>query len=118
MNQRYVLVASVMGENENYFAIANFVPQDNLGLDDIAKKFKESASKYFRVNEKYCDVTVSPANSVTVAAVIEANNRADGYFKDMDKKCFDFLMDAVKSVQAEQFNNDLVNMLGEIADMI
>ena len=44
MNQRYVLVASVMGENENYFSIANFVPQDNLGLDDIAKKFKESAS--------------------------------------------------------------------------
>ena len=118
MNQRYVLVASVMGENENYFAITNFVPQDNLGLDDIAKKFKESASKYFRVNEKYCDVTVSPANSVTVVAVIEANNRADGYFKDMDKKCFDFLMDAVKSVQSEQFNNDLVNMLGEIADMI
>ena len=118
MNQRYVLIASVMGENENYFSIAHFVPQDNLGLDDIAKKFKESASKYFRVNEKYCDVTVSPANSVTVAAVIETNNRADGYFKDMDKKCFDFLMDAVKSVQAEQFNNDLVNMLGELADMI
>ena len=118
MNQRYVLVASVMGENENYFAIANFVPKDNLGLDDMAKKFKASASKYFRVNEKYCDVTVSPANSVTVAAVIEANNRADGYFKDMDKKCFDFLMDAVKRVQSEQFNNDLYAMLGEIADMI
>ena len=118
MNQRYVLVASVMGENENYFSIANFVPQANLGIYDFAKKFKESASKYFRVNEKYCDVTVSPANSVTVAAVIEANNRADGYFKYMDKKCFDFLMDAVKSVQSEQFNNDLVNMLGEIADMI
>ena len=118
MNQRYVLVASVMGENENDFAIENFVPQDNLGIDDIAKQFKESASKYFRVNEKYCDVTVSPANSVTVAAVIEANNRAEGYFKDMDKKCFDFLMDAVKSVQSEQFNNDLVSMLGEIADMI
>lgn len=118
MNQRYVLVASVMGENENYFSIANFVPQDNLGIDDIAKKFKESASKYFRVNEKYCDVTVSPANSVTVAAVVEATNRADGYFKDMDKKCFDFLMDAVKSVESEQFNNDLVNMLGEIAVMI
>lgn len=118
MNQRYVLVASVMGENENYFSIANFVPQDNLGIDDIAKKFKESASKYFHVNEKYCDVTVSPANSVTVAAVIEANNRADGYLQDMDKKCFDFLMDAVKTVEAEQFNNDLVNMLGEIASMI
>lgn len=118
MNKRYVLVASVMGENENYFSIANFVPQDTLGIDDIAKKFKKSASKYFRVNEKYCDVTVSPANSVTVAAVIEANNRADGYFKDMDKKCFDFLMDAVKSVQAEQVNEELYKMLGSIADMI
>lgn len=118
MNQRYVLVASVIGENENYFSIANFVPQDNLDIDDIAKKFKESASKYFRVNEKYCDVTVSPANSVTVAAVIEAINRADGYFKDMDKKCFDFLMDAVKTVQAEQFNEELYKMLGSIADMI
>ena len=118
MNQRYVLVASVMGENENYFSFANFFTQDNLGIDDIAKKFKESASKYFRVNEKYCDVTLNPANSVTVAAVIEANNRAEGYFKDMDKKCFEFLMDAVKAVKAEQLNNDLVNMLGEIADMI
>ena len=118
MNQRYVLVASVMGENENYFSIANFVPQDNLGIDDIAKKFKESASKYFRVNEKYCDVTVSPANSVTVAAVVEVINRADGYLQDMDKKCFDFLMDAVKSVQAEQVKDDLYKMLGSIADMI
>lgn len=117
-NQRYVLVASVMGENENYFAIANFVPQDNLGLDDIAKKFKENASKYFRVNEKYCGVTVSPANSVAVAAVVEATNRADGYFKDMDKKCFDFLMDAVKSVEAEQVNEELYKMLGSIAAMI
>lgn len=117
-NQRYVLVASVIGENENYFAIANFVPQDNLGLDDIAKKFKENASKYFRVNEKYCGVTVNPANSVAVAAVIEANNRADGYFKDMDKKCFDFLMDAVKSVEAEQVNEELYKMLGSIAAMI
>lgn len=117
-NQRYVLVASVMGENENYFAIANFVPQDNLGLDDIAKKFKESASKYFRVNEKYCGVTVNPANSVAVAAVIEATNRADGYFKDMDKKCFDFLMDAVKSVEAEQVNEEFYKMLGSIAAMI
>ena len=116
-NQRYVLVASVMGENENDFAIANFVPQDNLGLDDIAKKFKESASKYFRVNEKYCGVTVSPANSVTVAAVIEATNRADGYFKDMDKKCFDLLMDAVKSVQADEFDKDLHALLGGLADM-
>lgn len=117
-NQRYVLVASVMGENENYFAIANFVPQDNLGLDEIAKKFKEVASKYFRVNEKYCNVTVSPANSVAVAAAIEANNRADGYFKDMDKKCFDFLMDAVKSVQAEQVNEEFYKILGSIAAMI
>lgn len=117
-NQRYVLVASVMGENENYFAIANFVPQDNLGLDDIAKKFKENASKYFRVNEKYCGVTVNPANSVAVAAAIESNNRADGYFKDMDKKCFDFLMDAVKSVQADECKNVLREMLGELADMI
>ena len=118
MNQRYVLVASVMGENENYFSIENFVPQDNLGIDEIAQKFKESASKYFLVNKKYCDVVISYAQSVTVAAAIEANNRADGYFKDMDKKCFDFLMDAVKRVQSEQFNNDLVDMLGEIAAMI
>ena len=118
MNQRYVLVASVMGENENYFAVANFVPQGNLGLDEIAKKFKASASKYFRVNEKYCAVTVNPANSVSVAAVIEANNRADGYFKDMDKKVFDFLMDAVNSVRAEQVNEEFYKMLGSIAAMI
>ena len=118
INERYVLVASVIGENENYFSIANFVPQDNLGIDEIAKKFKESACKYCRVNEKSCEVTVSPANSITVAAIIETNNRADGNFKDMDKKCFDFLIDAVKSVQAEQLNNDLYKMLGSIADMI
>ena len=36
----------------------------------------------------------------------------------MDKKCFDFLMDAVNTVEAEQFNNDLVHMLGELAAMI
>lgn len=113
-----VLVASVIGETENYFALANAESFHHQKLGKIDAIFKESASKYFRVNEKYCDVTVSPANSVTVAAVIEANNRADGYFKDMDKKCFDFLMDAVKSVQAEQFNNDLVDMIGELAAMI
>lgn len=117
-NKRTALVASVMGENENYFAVANFVPQDNLGLNPIVEKFKESASQYFRVDKKYCNVTVSPANSVTVAAVIESNNRADGYFKDMDKKCFEFLMDAVKSVQSEELNKELVNMLGELAKFI
>lgn len=117
-NQRYVLVASVMGENENYFAVANAAPSENIELNSIVEKFKESASQYFRVDRKYCNVIVSPANSVTVAAVIESNNRADGYFKDMDKKCFEFLVDAVKSCEAESLNKNLRNILGELANMI
>ena len=80
--------------------------------------FMENASKYFLVNKKYCDVAISYAQSVTVAAAIEANNRADGYFKDMDKKCFAFLMDAVNSVRAEGVNEELYKMLGSIAAMI
>lgn len=118
MNQRNYFVASVLGENESYFAVADASEFCPANLGKVVDKFKESASKYFLVDKKYCDVMISYANSVTVAAAIEANNRADGYFKDMDKKCFDFLMDAVKSVQSEQFNNDLVNMLGELAAMI
>ena len=117
-NQRKYFVASVIGENENYFAVADASEFNPANLGKVVERFKERASKYFLVNKKYCDVVISYAQSVTVAAAIEANNRADGYFKYMDKKCFDFLMDAVKSVQAEQFNNDLVDMLGEIAAMI
>ena len=115
---KMVLVASVIGETENHFAIANAESFHHQKLGKIDAIFKESASKYFRVNEKDCNVTVSPANSVAVAAVIESTNRADGYFKDMDKKCFDFLMDAVKAVEAEQFNKELVDMLEELAAMI
>ena len=117
-HQRNYFVASVLGENESYFAVADASEFCPANLGKVVDRFKESASKYFLVDKNYCDVVISYAQSVTVAAAIEANNRADGYFKDMDKKCFDFLMDAVKSVQAEQFNNDLVNMLGEIAAMI
>ena len=117
-NQRNILVASVMGENENYFAIADAGDFNTENLGKVVKKFKESASQYFRVNKKYCDVMVSYAQSVVVAAAIEANNRADGYFKDMDKKCFEFLVDAVKSCEAEQFNKDLHALLTGLADMI
>ena len=118
VKMKMVLVASVMGENENYFAIVNADSFHHRHLGKIVKKFKESASKYFLVDKQYCDVMISYGQSVTVAAVIESNNRADGYFKDMDKKCFEFLVDAVKTVEAEQFNKDLVNMIGELADMI
>lgn len=117
-NQRNIFVASVMGENENYFAVADASEFNPANLGKVVDRFKESASKYFLVDKKYCDVVISYAQSVTVAAAIEANNRADGYFKDMDKKCFDFLMDAVKSVQAEQVKDDLYAMLGSIAAMI
>ena len=117
-NQRNIFVASVMGENENYFAIADAGDFNTANLGRVVEKFKESASKYFRVDKKYCDVMVSYAQSVVVAAAIEANNRADGYFKDMDKKCFEFLMDAVYSVQAEGVKDDLYKMLGSIAAMI
>ena len=117
-NQRNIFVASVMGENENYFAVADASEFNPANLGKVVYRFKESASKYFLVNKKYCDVVISYAQSVTVAAAIEANNRADGYFKDMNKKCFNFLMDAVKSVQAEQVNEELYKMLGSIAAMI
>lgn len=117
-HQRNYFVASVLGENENYFAVADVGDFNPANLGKVVERFKESASKYFLVDKKYCDVVISYAQSVTVAAAIEANNRADGYFKDMDKKCFDFLMDAVKSVQAEQVNEELYKMLGSIAAMI
>lgn len=118
MNKRTVFVASVMGENENYFAVADASEFNPANLGKVVDRFKESASKYFLVDKKYCDVVISYASSVTVAAAIESNNRADGYFKDMDKKVFDFLMDAVKSVQAEQCKDELYKMLGSIAAMI
>lgn len=117
-HQRNYFVASVLGENESYFAVADASEFCPANLGKVVDKFKESASKYFLVDKKYCDVMISYANSVTVASAIESNNRANGYFKDMDKKCFDFLMDAVKSVQAEQCKDDLYKMLGSIADMI
>lgn len=115
---RNVFVASVMGENENYFAFMDAGDFNVANLGDVVKRFKESASKYFLVDKKYCDVMVSYAQSVTVAAIIEANNRADGYFKDMDKKCFEFLVDAVESVEAEQEKHELYEMLGSLVDLI
>lgn len=117
-NQRNYFVASVMDENENYFAVADASEFNPANLGKVVDRFKESASKYFLVDKKYCDVVISYAQSVTVAAAIEANNRADGYFKDMDKKCFDFLMDAVKAVEADACKEELYNMLGSIAAMI
>lgn len=117
-NQRNIFVASVMGENENYFAVADAGDFNPANLGKVVERFKESASKYFLVDKKYCDVMISYALSVTVAAAIEANNRADGYFKDMDKKCFDFLMDAVKTVEADACKDELCKMLGSIAAMI
>lgn len=116
--QRNIFVASVMGDNESYFAVADASDFCPANLGKVVDRFKESASKYFLVDKKYCDVAISYAQSVTVAAAIESNNRADGYFKDMDKKCFDFLMDAVKSVEAECVKEELYKMLGSIADMI
>lgn len=118
MNQRSLFVASVTGDTESYFAVADASEFNPANLGKVVDRFKGSASKYFLVDKKYCDVVISYAQSVTVAAAIESNNRANGYFKDMDKKVFDFLMDAVKSVQAEQVNEELYNMLGSIAAMI
>lgn len=117
-NQRNIFVASVMGENESYFAVADASEFCSANLGKVVEKFKESASKYFRVDKKYCDVVISYANSVIVAAALEVNYRADGYLHDMDRKCFDFLMDAVNSVRAEKFNEELYKMLGSIAAMI
>lgn len=116
--QRNVFVASVMGNTESYFAIADASDFCPTNLGKVVERFKESASKYFRVDKKFCDVVISYANSVIVAAALEANYRADGYLHDMDRKCFDFLMDAVKSVQADECKNVLREMLGELADMI
>lgn len=116
--QRNMFVASVMGENESYFAVADASDFCPASLGKVVDRFKESASKYFRVDKKYCDVVIRYAHSVTVAAAIEANYRADGYLHDMDRKCFDFLMDAVKSVEAEQVKEELYKMLGSIAAMI
>lgn len=115
---KMVLVASVIGETENHFAIANAESFHHQKLGKIDEIFKESASKYFHVGKEHCHVEIANSRSVTVNAVIEAINRADGYLHDMDKKAFYFLTDSVKAVEAEQFNNDLVNMLGEIAAMI
>lgn len=115
---KMVLVASVIGETENHFAIANAESFHHQKLGTIDAIFKESASKYFNVGKEHCHVEIVSSRSVTVNAVIEAINRADGYLQDMDKKCFDFLMDAVKTVEAEQVKDDLCKMLGSIAAMI
>lgn len=117
-NKRMVFVASVMGENENYFAIMDANDFDTTRLGDVVKAFKESASKYFLVDKKYCDVMMSYATSIEAVAALEANNRADGYFKDMDKKCFAFLYNAVQSVKCEQTSKELYKMLGSLADLI
>lgn len=118
MNQRSLFVASVTGDTESYFAVADVGDFSPANLGKVADRFKESASKYFRVDKKYCNVVISYAHSVTVSAAIEANYRADGYLHDMDRKCFDFLMDAVKSVEAEKVKEELYKMLGSIAAMI
>lgn len=115
---KMVLVASVIGETENYFALANAESFHHQNLGKIDAIFKESASKYFHVGKEHCHVEIANSRSVTVNAVIEAINRADGYLQDMDKKAFYFLTDAVKTVEAEQFKDELYNMLGSIADMI
>lgn len=115
---KMVLVASVIGETENYFALANAESFHHQNLGKIDAIFKESASKYFHVGKEHCHIEIANSRSVTVNAVIEAINRADGYLQDMDKKAFYFLTDAVKTVEAEQFKDELYNMLGSIADMI
>lgn len=118
MNQRKLFVASVSGDTENYLAVADVGDFNPANLGKVVEKFKESASKYFLVDKKFCDVVISCAHSITVTAAIEATGRADGYLYDMDRKCFNFLMDAVKSVEAEQVNEELYKMLGSIAAMI
>ena len=115
---KMVLVASVIGETENHFALANAESFHHQKLGKIDAIFKESASKYFHVGKEHCHVEIANSRSVTVNAVIEALNRADGNLQYMDKKVFYFLTDAVKTVESEQFNNDLVDMLGELAAMI
>ena len=118
MNQRSLFVASIIGDAESYFAVADVGDFNPANLGKVVDRFKESASKYFRVDKKFCDVAISYAQSAIVSAALEANYRADGYLHDMDRKCFDFLMDAVKSVQAEQVNEEFYKMLGSIAAMI
>ena len=118
MNQRKLFVASVSGDTESYFAVADVGDFNPANLGKVVDRFKESASKYFLVDKKFCDVVISYAYSVTVSAAIEANYRGDGYLHDMERKVFDFLMDAVKSVEAEQVNEELYKMLGSIAAMI
>lgn len=115
---RTVILASVCGENKSYFAImdANSITIDN--IQSVRVKFAESAGKYFHVDKQYCNADIFPMCHVATAAIIEANNRADGYFKDMDKKCFEFLMDAVNSVEKDELNKEIYNMLGELANMI
>lgn len=117
-NQRSLFVASVMGENESYFAVADAGDFNPANLGKVVERFKESASKYFRVDKKYCDVVISYAHSAIVSAALEVNYRADGYLHDMDRKCFDFLMDAVKAVEADACKDELCKMLGSIAAMI
>lgn len=117
-NQRNIFVASVMGENESYFAVADASEFCPTNLGKVVERFKESASKYFRVDKKYCDVVISYAHSAIVSAALEVNYRADGYLHDMDRKCFDFLMDAVKAVEADACKEELYKMLGSIAAMI
>ena len=118
MNQRSLFVASIIGDAESYFAVADVGDFNPANLGKVVDRFKESASKYFRVDKKYCDVVISYAHSAIVSAALEVNYRADGYLHDMDRKCFDFLMDVVKSVEAEQVNEELYKMLGSIAAMI
>ena len=118
MNQRSLFVASVNGDTESYFAVADVGDFNPANLGKVVEKFKESASQYFLVDKQYCDVVISYAHSVTVSAAIEANYRADGYLHDMDRKCFDFLMDAVKTVEADACKEELYKMLGSIAAMI
>ena len=48
-NQRNIFVASVMGENENYFAVADASEFNPANLGKVVDRFKESASKYFLV---------------------------------------------------------------------
>ena len=100
-NHRTVLLASVEGENINYFAMMD-ATQDNIdNIDNIRKCFAESASKYFLVNKQYCKVDVFPSQHVAVVAALESNNRADGYLKENDKKCFEFLVNAVDDADIE-----------------
>ena len=115
---KVVLLASVEGENINHFALMDATQERMDNIDDIRKVFAETASKYFLVDKQYCNVDVFPSQHVAVTAVLEANNRAEGYLKEMDKKCFEFLVNAVKSVQGEEPNKDLVNMIGLLVDLI